>query len=1011
MLINTHSYYSLKYGTLSVDDLILTAKELGHTSIALTDINNTSAALEFYRRCQSAEIHPVFGIDFRNGSQQKYIGLAQNNNGFFALNQHLSAILAKSTSLTNDAPFLDQCWIIYPYGQQPYRPLMSHEFIGIAPQHLNKLRIIKNLDTSRMVCLCTATFRHKRDFNVHRLLRAIDINQLLSKIPLSEQGLESHRFFSTNHIEELYADFPEVFNRTEQLLKNCQLSFDIGKNPTSKNQSLYTQSAQQDDQLIEKLCYEGIAYRYANCTEAQLEAVHIRIKKELHLIRLKNFVSYFLINWDIVNYARSCGYFYVGRGSGANSIVAYLLRITDVDPIELDLYFERFINLYRQTPPDFDIDFSWTDRDEVMDYIFRTFPNVTLLGAYSTFQRRAVVRELGKVFGLTKDEIDELVQDGIKAHATDDSYTQLIYKYSQLIHGFPSHLTMHTCGILISQEPIYHYSATFVPPKGYPTTHFDMHTAEDIGLHKFDILSQRGLAKIKDTLKIIEYNQPGTVLDVHDINRFKQDPAINSMLRNAQALGCFYIESPAMRMLITKLKVDHYLGLVAASSVIRPGVSSSGMMQEFIKRYRNPEYRKEAHPELLKIMPETFGVMVYQEDVIKVAHLYGGLTLDEADSLRRGMSGKYRSREEFEQVKKQFITNCTQKGYPLKDATIIWNQIESFAGYAFAKGHSASYAVESYQCLFLKTYFPLEYMVACINNFGGFYDTEFYVHEARMLGASIQPPCINRSFAYTHIYGTEIFLGYMHVQHLNEKTIIMVVQEREKNGVFTSFDDFIDRVPISYDQLSLLIRLHAFRQFTDKKIALLWEAHYKLNHRVAFTTDLTLFKKPPIHYTLGDGLPEFDLHPLLDSFDQKELLGFALRNPFELINPDSLIPFAEAAQHQATHLPQLLKQCITILGYLVTVKVSKTNRGEYMAFGFFTDREGHFFDTVHFPMALKSFPFRGKGVYAITGTVECEFDHYTVNVNHLQKLPFTQDDREQMDLYSGTKIESVWDED
>ena len=245
--------------------------------------------------------------------------------------------------------------------------------------------------------------------------------------------------------------------------------------------------------------------------------------------------------------------------------------------------------------------------------------------------------------------------------------------------------------------------------------------AEDVGLYKFDILGQRGLAKIKEALQIIAKNHPNDpAIDIHDIRRFKTDARVNNMVKEAQCLGCFYVESPAMRMLLKKLQVDNYLGLVAASSIIRPGVAQSGMMREYILRHRYPERRKEAHPVLYDLMPETYGVMVYQEDVIKVAHHYAGLTLGEADVLRRAMSGKFRSRSEFNKVQQKFMDNCAVKGYALATTESIWRQIESFAGYAFAKGHSASYAVESYQTLFLKAYYPLEYMVAVLNNGGGF---------------------------------------------------------------------------------------------------------------------------------------------------------------------------------------------------------------------------------------------------------------------------------------------------
>jgi DNA polymerase III alpha subunit len=313
-------------------------------------------------------------------------------------------------------------------------------------------------------------------------------------------------------LEQLYQDVPHLLENTRKLVADCRVPFDIGAEPEPKNLKTYTGSARNDMALLKKLCTDGLAYRYPNADEK----IATRIHKELEIIQDKGFVSYFLINWDIVNYARRKNYFYVGRGSGANSIVAYLLKITDVDPIDLDLYFERFINLYRKNPPDFDLDFSWKDRDDITDYIFRRFPNTALLATYNTFQYKAVVRELGKVFGLPKHEIDKLSEGKFNPKRLDN-LAELVLKYSTLIQGFPSHLSIHAGGILIADKPITNYTATFMPPKGFPTTQFDMIVAEDVGLYKFDILSQRGLSKIQDSLGIIRKNHPEKeAFDIHD---------------------------------------------------------------------------------------------------------------------------------------------------------------------------------------------------------------------------------------------------------------------------------------------------------------------------------------------------------------------------------------------------------------------------------------------------------------------------------------------------------------
>ena len=657
--LNTHTYYSLRYGTFGSKTLLQLAQQNGCDAIVLTDINTTSACLEFIRESPKYKIKPIIGVDFRNGIEQQFVAIAKNNVGFEEINFYLTPFLQNKTEtesghlpIPNRAPEFENVFVIYPFKRNQNYTLRENEYVGISPTDLDYIRI-KKVEISKAVILQTVSFRNKKDFNAHRLLRAIDKNLLLSKLPESEQANPENKMMHVDELLKLYEDHSEAILNTKKILNESSIFFDFSDDAEPQNQKNYTASADEDEALLLKLCQDGMAYRYPTNTDF----IQARIDKELSVIKQMGFISYFLMNWDIVCYARSKGYFYVGRGSGANSVVAYLLRITDVDPIELDLYFERFINLYRTNPPDFDIDFSWRDRDDVTAYIFSRFKNVALVATYNRFQKNAVVRELGKVFGLPKEEIDKLSKDYVQTWDLNELST-LVWKYSEYIHGFPSHLSIHASGIVISEKPMAHFTSTFMPPKGYPTIQFDMHIAEDVGLYKFDILSQRGLGKIKDAIEIIRKTKPDeATFDIHDIKRFKKDERRKVMLREAKAIGCFYVESPAMRMLLRKLRVDDYLGLVAASSVIRPGVAQSGMMQAYIQRFRNPEKRKDAHPVLLELMPETYGVMVYQEDVIKVAHYFAGLTLGEADKMRRGMSGKFRSRDEFDQVKEKFFVN------------------------------------------------------------------------------------------------------------------------------------------------------------------------------------------------------------------------------------------------------------------------------------------------------------------------------------------------------------------
>jgi len=994
MYLNCHTYYSFKYGTMSPKELL---REMSASVprrhepigiVALTDINSTSGCLYHALECQSRGWPVITGVDFRKGNKQQFIAIAQNNEGFQNINFYLTEFLLdmhRSTTIKN-------AFIIYPLKNVPDRPLRSNEYIGVNHTELFAFQSTArtapqgspNNNTSKYVALNTVTFRNKRDFNAHRLLRAIDKNALLSKLPEEEQGDPHQTFYSEEELNTLYDGYEFLLENAEKLLSSCNLHFDFNDKKKLANKKTFTQTKKRDYELLQQLVKEGLKYRYTNGTNKEIQD---RVAKELSVIQECNFVPYFLINHNIVGYARKKGYFYVGRGSGANSLVAYLLRITNVDPIELDLYFERFINPSRTSPPDFDIDFSWRDRQDVTRYIFETFPNTALMGSFVTFQARSVIREIGKVLGLPADEIKNIQRTDNPQDL--DHLGKLCILYSRYIHGFPNHLSIHSSGIVITERPIQYYAATSMTPKGFPTAHFDMHVAEDAGIYKYDILGQRGLGKIKDAITIIKQNQPDAEdFDIDDIARFKEDEKIKDLLRRGDAIGCFYVESPAMRSLMKKLEVDDYKGLVAASSIIRPGVSNSGMMTEYIKRHRNLEARAATHPVLGKILHDTYGVMVYQEDVLKVAHYFAGLTLEESDILRRGMSPKYRERTEFKIVEKLFFDNCVKKRYDPELTKEIWTQIESFASYAFAKGHSASYAVESYQSLFLKAYFPLEYMVATVNNFGGFYRTEQYIQEARLKGAEVVLPCVNRSTYETTIKGKTIFLGFQHVAELGAKVIDALLLARKTQGEFIDFENFTHRVSVSLDQAIILIRINAFR-FTEKsKHWLLWKAHFLLvasrPERGGRVGLLSLFENK--ENTKKVTIPELDAVPYEDVLDEIEYLGFPMCSPFELIDENER---AKSNMISADFEANLGK-AVTLLGYLVHTKrtTTKGRVEQEMFFGTFMDLNGQFFDSVHFPLIAQKYKFKGLGVYLIRGKVSSDFGHLTLEAQYLMKVPY-----------------------
>ena len=682
----------------------------------------------------------------------------------------------------------------------------------------------------------------------------------------------------------------------------------------------------------------------------------------------------------------SRSFYHVGRGSGANSIVAYCLKITDVDPIELNLYFERFINPKRTSPPDFDIDYSWKDRDEVQDYIFKRYgyKHTALLGTISTFQGRSTLRELGKVYGLPKNEIDVLVNEP-ENHICENELTRRMFRIGNLMDNFPNNRSIHAGGILISEKPINYYTALDMPPKGFQTTQWDMYVAESIGFEKIDILSQRGIGHIRESVDIILRNR-NQKIDIHQVQDFKTDEQVKKQLKSGETIGCFYIESPAMRGLLKKLRCDNYITLVAASSIIRPGVAKSGMMREYIQRFHHPEKINYLHPVMKEQLEETFGVMVYQEDVLKVCHHFAGLDLGDADVLRRAMSGKYRSKAEFQKIVEKFHENCELRGYPKELTQEVWRQIESFAGYSFSKAHSASYAVESFQSLYLKARYPLEFMVAVMNNFGGFYQTWVYMNEARRCGATIELPCVNHSEQVNTIEDKTIYLGFVLLSGLEEKSGQMIVEARTRYGVFKSLDDFISRVPLQKEQMTLLIRIGAFR-FTGKpKSKLLWELYMLLNGKRTLQVQQQLFSPQRKSFVL----PSFEENPIEAVYDEMELLGFPVTRTFF-----QLLQTQWRSQINALNLDERDGEVIKLLGLLVTIKYVRTTKGEVMHFGCFLDENGEFFDTVHFPDSLRDYPFKGRGVYLLLGKVTTEFGHPSLEIRKMAKMPLQGDPREK----------------
>ena len=993
MYLNCHSFHSLRYGTIPLDKLVEQAVLYGIKAMALTDINTVTGIYDFMRACESKGIKPLVGMEFRSNHEFRYIGLAKNASGLGEMNRFLTNHNFSGESLPLIAPEFESVFVIYTLENAP-EFLRENEFIGIRPDEVLKLLTSEHRNNiSKMVVLQSVTFSNKKEFNLHKILRAIDTNIILSRLTETDYCKTSEKMLPPESLLPFYESYPEIIANTQRIIDSCDFQYDFS---IKRNKKFFTGSRESDLKKLTELAEKGFEWRY----EKENKIARKRVEKELKVIDQLEFSGYFLITWDIVRYSNSQGFMHIGRGSGANSIIAYCLGITDICPIELDLYFERFLNLNRKSPPDFDIDWSWKERNTILEYIFDTYgrDHVAFCGTNVEFKHRSIFREVGKVFGLPKEELDMLAKNHEELHETN-SIVKLVQEYSKMMHKYPNQRSMHACGIIISEEPITNYTPLEMPPKGFPIVLFDMHIAEEIGFDKFDILSQRGIGHIDDSVKLIEKNR-GIKVNIRDTSISKDEAVCNVHLAQGKTIGCFYIESPAMRGLLRRLNCDNYKILVAASSIIRPGVAQSGMMKEYIFRHNYPDQFEYFHEVFKEHLGETYGIMVYQEDVIKIAQHYGGVPAADGDILRRAMSGKGRSLEALQKVKDNFFASCARKGHPETLSQEIYRQIESFAGFSFCKAHSASYAVESYQSLYLKINYPVEFMTAVINNQGGFYRTEVYIHEARMSGATVLNPCVNKSEYQTTVYGTDIYLGFMHLQSLESKTAHLIESDREKNGDFLSLEDFINRIPIGIESMKILIFIDAFR-FTGKtKNQLLVIASLLLNNFKPENRSLMLLQEPVKEYKL----PTLERSLYEDAFDEIELLSFPVScTVFDLLQTK------HRGDIMAKDLVVHHKKQVRMLAYLISRKQVPTKKGN-MYFGTWIDHEGTYFDTAHFPDCLAQFPFQGGGCYLLLGTVEVDYHFPTITITKMAKMPFIPDPR-YMDAKDQYKTQRLIKED
>ncbi|NQS97889.1 MAG: DNA polymerase III subunit alpha [candidate division Zixibacteria bacterium] len=983
--LNVKSNFSFGHGASTVDELLARAVELEMSALALTDLNGMYAAVPFAKKAKELGIKPILGttLDDPSEANLKAVLLAKNLDGFseicrlitvrrleenFSLPERLKSVSPNVFIISGNVDILKACEHL------KYRGQLFGEIIYHSQLDKPKCRAIGRFCNERsipMTATNAAAFARSRDYPKHHLLSAIFQNTSMKKAKRSA-GIGSH-LKSAAEMSEIFQRAPELIRNSVRIAEQCDVDLELGR---LKFPQYPLPGGESPFEHLKELSEAGLRRRYG---ESPGQDAISRLAYEIGVIDRLGFTEYFLIVYDIKQKAVEWGMPFVGRGSAANSIVSYCLGFTEVDPIEHNLYFERFLNPYRKSPPDIDLDFSWKDRDRVLNYVYDRYgrERVAMICTTVTFAFRAAVRETAKVMGLSEAEIGRVTKR--IPHYASESFDKLrennplcaelpvdiepwktVFRLAQGILGYPRHLSIHPGGIVIAPGRITDWVPLERARKGFVVTQYDMYPIEDIGLVKIDLLAQRSLGVLTDTLSAVKLNC-GCDPPVDDFKAITSDAKTRGIVRSGETMGCFYIESPGMRALLKKLGCETFELLTAASSVIRPGVAESGMMKQFIERHRGEAEIEYLHPKMRELLGETYGVMIYQEDVIKVAHHIAGISLGEADLLRRAMSGKERSSDKMKAMEDKFLRGCITKGVSSDIALEIWRQVESFAGYAFCKAHSASFAVLSFKVAYLKAHYPAEFIAAVLSNGGGYYGPGVYIEEAKRLGLKVLLPDINLSEKDYTGRGDEIRIGFGAIKNLHNETIERILECRRDN-FYSSLADFMRRTNAGAKETALLIKSGAFDFIGVNRPSLLWKLE-ALKDRVGAWGGLFDYEEslleipPPLDY---DERKKFEL--------ECEIFGYPVsRHPLEFIPPEGRGDIIEASEIEA-HKGQRVR----MLGWAISHKRIKTkNKGEYMKFLSLEDMSGTF-EVTMFPKIYQKYAAEtmGQGPYLVEGRIE-----------------------------------------
>lgn len=1029
--LHLHSQYSLLDGAILISDLMEKLKSQNVPACAITDHGTMHGIVDFYKSCKKNSIKPIIGCevyvapdDRRNreydkGEDKNYhlILLAKNNEGlrnlqylvsiaqlegFYykpridkeILSQYSKGLIGLSACLAGEPPkhILKNDYKKAVEAAKEYEDILGkgNYFLelqdnGIFEQQIvnNQLLNISKNENIPLVATNDCHYLNEGDHLSHQILMCIQMQATIN----SKDKLEFHsdRLYvkSPEEMWNSFKDIPEALTNTVKIAEMCNVTMEFGNIhlPVFDVPEGFT-----EETYFEHVAREGLHKKLAKIPVSEHKRYIERLNYEMEIIKLKGYSSYYLIVWDFINYAKNSGIpVGPGRGSGAGSLVAYAMGITDIDPIRFNLLFERFLNPERTSMPDFDIDFCKNKRELVIDYVINKYgkDRVAQIVTFGQLLARGVIRDVGRVLEVplkTVDKIAKMIPEAPgttlkKALKNDPNLESAIESvesgkellmHAKKLEGLLRQTGMHAAGVVISDIPIINYVPLCRGQNGEVLTQFEKNTIEEIGLVKFDFLGLKNLTvidyavnKIKERVR--DFNISSIPLD---------DEKTYELLSSGQTTGVFQLESTGMKNLLKKLKPTTFEDIVALVALYRPGPIGSGMLDDFVKRKHGEQEITYFMPELEEILKDTYGIIVYQEQVMQIAQVVAGYSLGNADLLRRAMGKK--KPEEMEKHKTIFlygdeklkIPGAKNKGFDLKKSEEIFNLMEKFAEYGFNKSHSAAYAMIAYQTAYLKAHFPLEYMSALLSNEVEKGDKVVsFIEECKKMGIKVLPPDINESFRDFTIDNDSIRFGLGAIKNVGANAIDIIVNEREKNGKYKSLMDLCKRVDLRQANrkvLESLIKAGALDTFNKKRSQLLNVLDRALNEgqkhqKLSAQGILTVFDL--LENIEGDEEnSDFDLeYPEIDEIPENELLKYEKEVLGFYLSSHPLSKYSYILELVTTFSSELedVKDDseVTVGGIIKEIKYHQTKTKERMAFVTLEDIEGSI-DVVIFPKLL-----------------------------------------------------------